>query len=38
MVQEGVLVDFFGILIRNRMLSVGEVGTLWMSESDFVWL
>ena len=37
-VQRGVLVNFFGTLISDMPLPVGEDGVLWLMDGDFVWL
>ena len=37
-VQPGVLVNFFGTLICDRLLPVGKDGVLWLEEGDFEWL
>ena len=37
-VQRGVLVNFFGTLICDEPLPVGEDGVLWLMGSDFIWL
>ena len=37
-VQQGVLVNFFGTLICDDSLPVGEDGILWLRDGDFKWL
>lgn len=37
-VQLGVLVNFFGTLICDKPLPIGEDGVLWLRDGDFVWL
>lgn len=37
-VQLGVLVNFFGTLICDEPLPLGENGILWLMDGDFVWL
>ena len=37
-VQSGVMVNFFGTLICDEPLPIGENGVLWLGDSDFVWL
>ena len=37
-VQRGVLVNFFGTLISDMPLPVGEDGVLWLQKGDFEWL
>ena len=36
-VQRGVLVNFFGTLICDEPLPLGENGILWLTEGDFKW-
>lgn len=37
-VQLVVLVNFFGTLVCDRQLPVGDDGVLWLADGDFVWL
>lgn len=37
-VKLGVLVNFFGTLISDRPLPIGDDGVLWLADGDFVWL
>ena len=37
-VQPGVLVNFFGTLVCDRPLPLGEEDVLWLADDDFVWL
>lgn len=37
-VQRGILVNFFGTLICDRPLPIGDDGVLWLTGGDFVWL
>lgn len=37
-VQSGVMVNFFGTLICNEPLPIGEDGVLWLMDGDFKWL
>lgn len=37
-VQQGVLVNFFGTLVCDRPLPIGDDGVLWLADDDFVWL
>lgn len=37
-VQPGVLVNFFGTLICDRPLPIGDDGVLWLADGDFVWM
>ena len=37
-VQQGVLVNFFGTLICDRPVPIGDDGVLWLADDDFVWL
>lgn len=37
-VQPGVMVNFFGTLICDEPLPIGEDGVLWLRDGDFVWL
>ena len=36
-VQRRVLVNFFGTLICDELLPLGEDGILWLTEGDFTW-
>lgn len=37
-IKLGVLVNFFGTLICDRPLPIGDDGVLWLADGDFVWL
>lgn len=37
-VKKGILVNFFGTLICNEPLPLGNDGVLWLVDGDFVWL
>lgn len=37
-VKWGILVNFFGTLICDDPLPIGEDGVLWLTDGDFVWL
>ena len=37
-VRVGILVNFFGTLICDQPLPIGDDGVLWLGEGDFVWL
>ena len=37
-IKLGVLVNFFGTLICDRPLPIGDDGVLWLTDGDFVWL
>lgn len=37
-IKTGILVNFFGTLICDELLPVGEDGVLWLYDGDFVWL
>ncbi len=37
-VSQGVIVNFFGILISNQPLPIGKDGVLWLGDGDFAWL
>ena len=37
-VQSGVMVNFFGTLICDEPLPIGDDGVLWLKDGDFVWL
>lgn len=37
-VQPGVMVNFFGTLICDRPLPIGDDGVLWLKDGDFMWL
>lgn len=36
-VQCGILVQFFGTLISEQPLPLGEKGVLWLDDGDFIW-
>ena len=36
-VQRGVMVNFFGTLICDQELPLGEDGVLWLEDGDFQW-
>jgi len=37
-VREGIMVNFFGTLISDVPLPLGNDGVLWLDDGDFVWL
>lgn len=37
-VQRGIMVNFFGTLISDEPLPIGDDGILWLMHGDFVWL
>ena len=37
-IKSGILVNFFGTLICDEPLPIGEDGVLWVMDGDFVWL
>ena len=37
-IKLGILVNFFGTLICDEPLPIGENGVLWVMDGDFVWL
>ena len=37
-VKSTILVNFFGTLVCNEPLPIGDDGVLWLTEGDFVWL
>lgn len=37
-VKKGVMVNFFGTLICDRPLPLGDDGVLWLMDGDFRWL
>ena len=37
-VQYGVLVNFFGTLICDQPLPLGDDNVLWLEEGDFTWI
>ena len=37
-IQQGVLANFFGTLVCDDPLPIGDDGVLWLGDSDFVWL
>lgn len=37
-VKKGILVNFFGTVISDEPLPIGEDGNLWLEEGDFVWV
>lgn len=37
-VKLGVLVNFFGTLVFDKQLLVGDDGVLWLTDGDFMWL
>lgn len=37
-VQQGVLVNFFGTLVCDKLLPIGDDGVLWLMDGDFLWL
>lgn len=36
-VKKGVLVNFFGTLVCDQELPLGEDGVLWLEDGDFQW-
>ena len=37
-IRRGIMVNFFGTLICDQPLPIGNDGVLWLGEGDFVWL
>ena len=37
-IKSGILVNFFGTLVCDGPLPIGEDGVLWLRDGDFVWL
>lgn len=37
-VKSAILVNFFGTLICDKPLPIGDDGVLWLMDGDFVWL
>ena len=37
-IKLGVLVNFFGTLVCDDPLPIGDEGVLWLTDGDFVWL
>ena len=37
-VKSAILVNFFGTLICDKPLPIGNDGVLWLKDGDFVWL
>ena len=37
-VKNAILVNFFGTLICDQQLPLGEDNVLWLQEGDFVWI
>ena len=37
-VKYGILVNFFGTLICDQPLPLGDDNVLWLQEGDFVWI
>ena len=37
-VKQAILVNFFGTLICDKPLPIGNDGVLWLMEGDFVWI
>lgn len=37
-IQWGIMVNFFGTLISDEPLPLGDSGILWLMDSDFAWL
>lgn len=37
-VQQEVFVNFFGTLVSNEPLPIGDDGVLWLNDDDFKWL
>lgn len=37
-IKPGILVNFFGTLVSDVPLPLGQDGVLWTDDSDYVWL
>lgn len=37
-VKAGILVNFFGTLICDDLLPIGDDGVLWLANGDFIWM
>lgn len=37
-VKQAILVNFFGTLICDKPLPIGDDGVLWLMDGDFVWI
>ena len=37
-VKQAILVNFFGTLICDKPLPIGNDGVLWLMDGDFVWI
>lgn len=37
-IKSGILINFFGTLICDEPLLIGNDGVLWLMDGDFVWL
>ncbi|MCM1561280.1 MAG: hypothetical protein NC123_17320 [Butyrivibrio sp.] len=37
-VKRGIMVNFFGTLVSDVPLPLGDDGVLWLREGDFAWL
>ena len=37
-VKSGIMVNFFGTLICDKPLPIGEDGVVWLKNGDFVWM
>lgn len=37
-IRRGIMVNFFGTLICDQPLPIGNDGVLWLGEGNFVWL
>lgn len=36
-IKLGIMVNFFGTLISDELLPIGDSGILWLMDGDFVW-
>ena len=37
-IQQGVLANFFGTLVCDNPLPIGDDDVLWLADGDFVWM
>lgn len=37
-VKQAIMVNFFGTLICDKPLPIGDDGVLWLMDGDFVWI
>lgn len=37
-IQSEIMVNFFGTLVCDEPLPIGEDGVLWLDDGDFIWL